>query len=66
MESKEVMAVLACSELRVGFINIDYYDKSLATGRATRKFARQLAADAKKEGQVSSDYFECWKKDEHQ
>ena len=46
------------------FINIDYYDESLATGRAARKFAKQLAADAKKEGQVSSDYFECWKKDD--
>ena len=55
---KEVMSVLACSELRVGFIDIDYYDESLATGRAAKKFANALRTDPK----VAKDYFACFTK----
>jgi hypothetical protein len=57
--AKEVMSVLACSELRVGIVSIDYYDESLATGAAATKFANALA---QKDGQVAKDYFECFTK----
>jgi hypothetical protein len=58
--AKEVMSVLACSELRVGIISIDYYDESLATGRAATAFAKALKDP--KNRKVAEDYFECFTK----
>jgi hypothetical protein len=57
---KEVMSVLACSELRVGIISIDYYDESLATGRAATAFAKALEDPDNRK--VAQDYFECFTK----
>jgi len=61
--AKEVMSVMACSNLSVGIISIDYYDESLATGRAAVEFARALAdTDNSANAKVVEDYFECFTK----
>lgn len=57
--AKDVMSVLACSELRVGIVSIDYYDESLATGRAAVIFAEGIAEKRK---EIAEDYFECFTK----
>jgi hypothetical protein len=62
-EAREVMSVIACSNLSVGIITIDYYDESLATGRAAVRFARALAdPDDPNNRKVAQDYFECFTK----
>lgn len=58
--AKDVMAVLACTKLKVGFLTLDWYDESLATGRAARLFAEALN---KNQAKVIDDYFACFKKD---
>lgn len=58
--AKDVMAVLACTKLKVGFLTLDWYDESLATGRAARLFAEALNENQAK---VIDDYFACFKKD---
>ena len=58
--AREVMSVLACSELRVGIVGIDYYDESLATGRAATAFAKALEDPDNRK--VAQDYFECFTK----
>jgi hypothetical protein len=64
-KAKEVMSVMACSDLRVGIITIDYYDESLATGRAAVKFAEALAdPDRPNNKKVAQDYFECFTKNQ--
>jgi hypothetical protein len=60
-DAREVMSVIACSNLRVGIISIDYYDESLATGRAAVRFAEALA---RKRGETPDDYFACFTKEE--
>lgn len=65
-DAREVMSVMACSNLRVGIVSIDYYDESLATGRAAVKFAEALADTSKPHNQkIAKDYFECFKKKEN-
>jgi hypothetical protein len=44
-KAREIMSVMACSNLSVSLFTIDYYDESLATGRAAVLFARALAQD---------------------
>jgi hypothetical protein len=64
-KAKEVMSVMACSNLRVGIVQVDYYDESLATGRAAVKFAEALADPEKPHNKkVAHDYFECFTKKE--
>jgi len=58
-DAREAMAVIACSNLRVGIISIDYYDESMATGRAAVLFAEALA---KKRQETAEDYFACFTK----
>jgi hypothetical protein len=58
-EAREVMSVIACSNLRVGIVSIDYYDESMATGRAAVLFAEAIA---KKRKEIAEDYFECFRK----
>jgi hypothetical protein len=62
-KAREIMSVMACSNLSVSLFTIDYYDESLATGRAAVLFARALAQDRK---WISEDYFECFKKKDRQ
>ena len=59
LDAKEVMSVMACSRLSVSVWTIDYYDESLATGRAAVRFADALARDR---AVVSEDYFDCFKR----
>jgi hypothetical protein len=59
-KAREVMSVIACSNLRVGIVSIDYYDEAMATGRAAVRFARALANNE----QDAQDYFRCFTADE--
>lgn len=59
-DAREVMSVIACSDLSVGIISIDHYDESLATGRAAVDFAKALAKPDNKK--VAQDYFACFTK----
>ncbi len=60
-DAREVMSVIACSNLRVGIISIDYYDESMATGRAATLFAEALAKQGKR---TAEDYFACFTRKE--
>jgi hypothetical protein len=62
-KAREIMSVMACSNLSVSLFTIDYYDESLATGRAAVLFAKALAQDRK---WISEDYFECFRKKDRQ
>jgi hypothetical protein len=55
-QAKDVMAVIACSKLKVGFLRLDLYDESMATGRAAVDFAQALATDAA----LAKKYFACF------
>lgn len=58
-DAREVMSVIACSDLRVGIVSIDYYDESMATGRAAVLFAEALARQRE---ETVEDYFACFTK----
>jgi hypothetical protein len=47
----------------VSLFNIDYFDESLASGRAAVLFAKALAQDRK---WISEDYFVCFRKKDRQ
>lgn len=51
-EGEEAMSVLGCTQVKIGNLNLQKFQESLATGKAAAKFAEALKDD--------SSYFSCF------